>query len=55
MHGVRIASVWIEDLLQWVPLFQIIVIQRYTHDGKPCVQFKYENKILESYVEYKEV
>jgi hypothetical protein len=55
MKGIRIASVWIEDLQQWVPLSQIIVIQRYTHEGKSCIQFKYEKKILESYVEYKEI
>ena len=55
MHGVRIASVWIEDIKQWVPLSQITVIQRYMHDGRHCVQFKYEKKILESYIEYKEL
>jgi hypothetical protein len=55
MNGVKTASVWVEDVKQWIPLSQIIVIQRYNHEGKNCVQFKYEDKILESYVEYKEV
>ena len=55
MNGVKIASVWVEDILQWIPLSQITVIQRYIHDGKSCAQFKYEDKILESYIEYKEL
>lgn len=55
MNGVKIASVWIEDINQWVPLSQITILQRYTHDGKNAVQFKYENKISESYIEYKEI
>lgn len=54
MNGLKIASVWIQELLQWVPLSQVTVIQLYTHDGKGCAQFKHENQILESYVEYKE-
>lgn len=55
MYGVRIASVWIEDIQQWVPLTKITIIQRYTHEGKNCAQFRYEDKILESYIEYKEL
>jgi hypothetical protein len=55
MYGVRIASVWVEDIKQWVPLTQVIFIQRYTQDGKECLQFKFEDKILESYIEYKEL
>ena len=54
MYGLKIASVWIPDLLQWVPLSQITVIQFYTYEGKGCAQFKFEDQILESYVEYKE-
>jgi hypothetical protein len=55
MKGVRIASVWVEDILQWVPLSQITIVQRYTHEGKNCVQFTFDGKELESYVEYKEI
>jgi len=55
MYGVRKASVWIQDILQWVPLTQITVIRFYRHEGKSCAQFKYEDQILESYIEYKEV
>lgn len=55
MNGVKIASVWVGNIQQWIPLSQIVVIQRYTHEGKNCAQFKHEDKILESYVEYKEV
>jgi hypothetical protein len=55
VNGIKIASVWIEDLLQWIPLSQITVVQRYTHEGKNCVQFTFEDKVLESYVEYKEI
>jgi hypothetical protein len=55
MNGVKIASVWVEDIQQWIPLSQINIIQRYTHEGKSCIQFKYEDKVLESYVEYKEL
>lgn len=52
--GLKIASVWIEDLIQWVPMSHISVIQWYTHEGKNCVQFKFEDKVQESYIEYKE-
>jgi hypothetical protein len=55
MYGVRKASVWIQDLLQWVPLTQVVIIQYYKHNGKNCAQFKYEDKVIESYIEYKEV
>jgi hypothetical protein len=55
MYGVRRACVWIEDILQWVPLTQVTVIQRYTHEGKGCLQFSFEGKVLESYIEYKEI
>jgi hypothetical protein len=55
MYGVRKACVWIEDILQWVPLTQVYIVQRYTHEGKNCIQFNYEDKVLESYVEYHEV
>lgn len=55
MNGIRTACVWVDHLHEWIPLSQIAVIQRYTHEGKNCVQFKHEDKILESYVEYKEV
>jgi hypothetical protein len=55
MNGIKTASVWIEDLLQWVPMSHITVIQRYTHEGKSCVQFTFEDKVQESYVEYKEI
>lgn len=55
MKGIRIASVWIQDLLQWVPLTHVVVIQRYTHEGKLCAQFSFEDKLQESYIEYKEV
>lgn len=55
MNGIKIASVWVEDIKQWVPMSQISIIQRYDHDGKHCVQFKFDDKILESYIEYKEL
>jgi hypothetical protein len=53
MSGLKIASVWIEDLIQWVPMSHIKVIQWYTHEGKSCVQFSFDDKVQESYVEYK--
>jgi len=55
MHGVKIACVWVEDIEQWVPLSQVTAIQRYMHEGKSCLQFKFEDEILESYIEYKEI
>lgn len=55
VNGVRIACVWIEDIKQWVPLTQVTSIQLYFHEGKSCLQFKYEDKILESFIEYKEL
>jgi len=55
MNGVKYASVWVEDIQQWVPLGQINIIQKYTHDGKSCAQFEFEGKVLESYIEYKEL
>jgi len=55
MNGLKIACVWIEELSQWVPLRQVAVVQRYTHEGKLCAQFQYENKLVESYIEYKEI
>jgi len=55
MYGVRVACVWIEEIKQWVPLTQVTVIQRYFHEGKSCLQFRYEDKVLESYIEYKEL
>lgn len=54
MKGVKIASVWIDDLKQWVPMSNVTLIQRYTHEEKSCVQFKFGDKVQESYVEYKE-
>lgn len=54
MRGLKIASVWIDELMQWVPMSHITVIQRYTHGGKNCVQFTFDGKTLESYIEYKE-
>ena len=54
MNGLKTASVWIEDLLQWVPMSHITVIQWYTHEGRSCVQFTFDGKELESYIEYKE-
>jgi hypothetical protein len=54
MNGLKIASVWVEDLMQWVPMSQITVVQRYTHEGKNCVQFTFDDKVQESYIEYKE-
>ena len=55
MNGVRIASVWVKDIQQWVPMSQITIIQRYLHEGKQCIQFKFDDKVLESYIEYKEL
>jgi hypothetical protein len=55
MNGVRIACVWVEDIKQWVPLTQVNFIQRYTHNGKECLQFKFDDKVLESYIEYREL
>jgi hypothetical protein len=54
MNGIKTASVWIEDLLQWVPMSHIDVIQWYTHEGKSCVQFSFDDKVQESYIEYKQ-
>ncbi len=55
MNGVKFASVWIPDIFQWVPLSQVVVIQRYFHEKKNCAQFLFEGKIMESYIEYKEI
>jgi len=55
MNGLKIASVWVEDIEQWVPLSQVVVIQRYTHEGKSCAEFQFEDKVLCSYIEYKEL
>ena len=54
-EGVRVASVWVKDILQWVPISQVIILQRYFHGGKACIQFKLDEKIQESYIEYKEL
>jgi hypothetical protein len=55
MHGAKIACVWVEDIKQWVPLSQVTTIQLYVHEGKSCLQFKFEGKVLESYIEYREL
>jgi hypothetical protein len=55
MNGARIASVWVEDIKQWVPMSHINVLQWYTHEGKSCVQFSFDGKVQESYVEYVEL
>lgn len=55
MYGVRIACVYVEDLLQWVPLSQVSNIKFYMYEGKNCAEFTLENKTLRSYVEYKEL
>ena len=54
-YGVRVASVWVQNIQQWVPLTQVTILERYTHDGKLCAQFKFEEEILESYIEYKQL
>ena len=54
MNGIKTASVWIDDLMQWVPMSHITVIQRYIDEGRNCVQFSFDGKTLESYIEYKE-
>lgn len=55
MNGVKYASVWVEELLQWVPLSQITVIQFFEYEGKRCAEFKFDNKVCTSYIEYKEI
>ena len=55
MYGVKKACVYVEDILQWVPLTQVNIIQRFIYEGKNCAEFKYDNKILTSYIEYHEV
>lgn len=47
------ACVYIEDIIQWVPLSQIDLIQFFVHEGKRCAEFKYEGKVLTSYIEYR--
>jgi hypothetical protein len=54
MNGLKIASVWIEDLMQWVPMSHITILQWYTHEGKSCAQFTFDGKVQESYIVYKE-
>lgn len=55
MNGVKKACVYIEDILQWVPLTQVDIFQRFLYEGKNCAEFSYEGKILTSYIEYHEV
>jgi hypothetical protein len=54
VNGIKVASVWIQDLLQWVPLSQIGITKFFTYEGRSCVEFKFENQVITSYVEYKE-
>lgn len=55
MYGVKFACVYIEEILQWVPMSQVIIIKFYQHEGKDCAQFKLGKEVLESYVEYREI
>ena len=54
MNGIKVASVWIQNLLQWVPLSQISITRFFTYESRSCVEFKYENQLITSYIEYKE-
>jgi hypothetical protein len=54
MNGLKKASVWIQKIMQWVPMSQVTIIQFYAHEGKRCAQFTFDDKVLESYIEYKE-
>lgn len=53
--GAKIACVWVEDIMQWVPLTRVSVVQYYIYEDKRCAEFKFEDKILTSYIEYKEM
>lgn len=55
MNGLKTACVWVEEINQWVTLSKVDIIQFYQHEGNSAVQFKYNGKVFESYIEYKEL
>jgi hypothetical protein len=55
MNGIKTACVWVEDILQWVPFTQVFIVQFFNYEGKRCAEFKLDDKVYTSYIEYKEI
>jgi hypothetical protein len=48
-----LSSVWVGD--KWVPLSKVKIIQYYTVSEKRALQFEYEGRVMESYVEFRDI
>lgn len=55
MYGVKTACVYVEEILQWIPLTQVSNVKFYLYEGKECAEFTLNKKTLYSYIEYKEL